>query len=62
MELHACFINPEFLIDCVAALWILAGVVRYLENIRAQSSVEWILNELILEHVYTYIHIDLAGQ
>jgi hypothetical protein len=40
MELHACFINPEFLIDCVGVLWILAGVVRYLGNIRTQSSVE----------------------
>jgi hypothetical protein len=56
MEMHARFMSPEFLIDCVGALWISAAVLRYLENIRTQSSVEYILNELIFEHVYIYIH------
>ena len=57
MEVHVCFMNPEFLIDCVGTLWIWAGVVRYLWNIRTQPSVEYFLNELILEHVYICIYI-----
>jgi hypothetical protein len=56
MELNACFMSPEFLIDCVGALGISAGVLRYLENIRTQSSVEYIFNELIFEHVYIHRH------